>query len=60
MDKYVIVAFRVDKSKSVHYRQIGNLVDCLRQIRVAFEEKGAQFISVRRIDGSNTATSNTT
>jgi len=50
METFVIVAFRVDNSRSVLYRKVDSLLKLFDAIERAFNEKEAQFISVRRVE----------
>lgn len=47
--RYVIVGFTVNTENSVHYSKANGIEKCEKEIRKAFLEKGADFVSVRRI-----------
>ena len=46
---YVVVGFRIDSDKSVYYKKCRTTQEMLRAVAKAFEERGAQFISIRRV-----------
>lgn len=46
---YVVVGFKLSSTKSVAYYKSTHIDDCIEQVRFAFDEKGADFVSVRRI-----------
>ena len=49
MVKYVVVAFRVNSENSVYYKKCKTMEELLKAIAKSFNEKNAEFISIRRI-----------
>jgi hypothetical protein len=49
---YVLTGFRVDKERSVYYRKCKSIEELKRAIVVAFERKGADFVSIRKVKKS--------
>lgn len=47
---YVIVGFRTDQKKSVLYAFTETGPGMAKATRHAFEEKGAHFVSIRRVE----------
>lgn len=47
--RYVVVGFCVNVENSVHYSKANGIEECEKHIKKAFLEKGADFVSVRRI-----------
>jgi hypothetical protein len=49
---YVLVAFKVDEERSVYYRKCKSIEELKRALVVAFERKGADFVSIRKVKKS--------
>ena len=49
MTVYVLTGFRVDEERSVYYRKCKSLEELKRALVVAFERKGADFVSIRKV-----------
>jgi hypothetical protein len=49
---YVLVGFRVDEERSVYYRKCKSIEELKKALVVAFERKGADFVSIRKVKKS--------
>lgn len=49
MFTFVIVGFKVDKARSVHYGKAKNYDQLMKHLVLAFDAKGAEFVSLRRV-----------
>ncbi len=47
---YAVAAFSTKEENAVLYRKAFEIDDALKLIKRAFEEKGAEFVSIRKIE----------
>ena len=47
--KFVIVGFRVDREKSIYYKKCKDIDELERALRIVFEKRDADFVSIRKI-----------
>jgi len=52
VDTYVLVGFKVSEENSVYYKKCRSIEELKKALEVAFEEKDADFVSIRKVKKS--------